>query len=392
MSMCFESDCGIKPEIISPDDGYHYFFGYYDMRADDGSGRHLCHRVSFIDKLPLHDDIAEVGYLENKKFIKIGETTAWNFQQGAMLEYHPVLKDTVYYNIRKDGKVVTLIHNFRTGEMKTTDRACACFSPDGKYGISVNFARIYDFRPGYGYAGIEDPGKDTNAPENDGVFLTDMESEKSRLIIPYDRLSKLSGFEKCEKVLVNHVTFSPDSKKYIMLVRSFPAPERPWRTSLVCGDINGNVSAVFKKTYASHYRFIDENRLVIHCTADNFSDPFTERRSMYIIDLRDNSFCEHHMPYFDIPGGGDIHCNVSPDKKYIIGDGYPESGMRPLLAYNYESHKSRMLFKAKTIEPEINDIRCDLHARFVSGGKISFDTTHNGKREIACIAAEALDF
>ncbi|MBO7148951.1 MAG: hypothetical protein J6V93_03750, partial [Clostridia bacterium] len=85
MSMCFESDYGIKPEIISPDDGYHYFFGYYDMRADDGSGRHLCHRVSFIDKLPLHDDIAEVGYLENKKFIKIGETTAWNFQQGAML-------------------------------------------------------------------------------------------------------------------------------------------------------------------------------------------------------------------------------------------------------------------------------------------------------------------
>ena len=78
-----------KPTILTPDDGYHYFFGYYDLPATDLSGRHLCHRVSFMDRLPTAEDLAEIGYLEDGRFVKIGETSAWNFQQGAMLQYHP---------------------------------------------------------------------------------------------------------------------------------------------------------------------------------------------------------------------------------------------------------------------------------------------------------------
>ncbi|MBE6590023.1 MAG: hypothetical protein E7643_07570, partial [Ruminococcaceae bacterium] len=81
-------------EIITPDDGAHYFFAYYDMRATGVRGRHLCHRVQFDDHLPTENDICEVGYLEDGVFYKIGETTAWNFQQGAMLQYHPFYEDT----------------------------------------------------------------------------------------------------------------------------------------------------------------------------------------------------------------------------------------------------------------------------------------------------------
>ena len=231
-----------------------------------------------------------------------------------------------------------------------------------------------------------------NAPHNDGVFLVDTKKGVSRQILHYDTLAIAAGFEKDEKVLVNHITFNPASDKYIMLVRSFPAPERPWRTSLVCGDLDGNIKTLFAKTYASHYCWVDDNNIVIHCTADNYSDPFSENRSMYIINVITGEFAEHRIPYFDIPGGGDIHCNVSPDGKYIIGDGYPKAGMRPLLAYSLKTGESHMLFEAKTIEPDIIDIRCDLHARFISGKKISFDTTHNGRREIACISTDMLDF
>ncbi|MBE6693588.1 MAG: hypothetical protein E7589_02335 [Ruminococcaceae bacterium] len=117
-------------QIITPDDGYHYFFGYYDMRATDGkTGRHLCHRVPFMDRLPVAEDICEVGYVENGQFFKIGETTAWNFQQGAMLQFHPYIPDTVIYNVYEDGKFMTLTHNFATGEKKYADRATACISP-----------------------------------------------------------------------------------------------------------------------------------------------------------------------------------------------------------------------------------------------------------------------
>ena len=63
------------------------------------------------------------------------------------------------------------------------------------------------------------------------------------------------------------------------------------------------------------------------------------------------------------------------------------------MAYSLRTGESRELLRAKTNQPSVVDIRCDLHARFVWNGKyISFDTLHNDRREIALIATDALDF
>ena len=374
-------------KIITPDDGYHYFFAYYDMRAtQSGDTKHLCHRVPFMDRLPVAEDVCEIGYVDNGEFFKIGETTAWNFQQGAMLQYHPYLRNTVIYNVYEDGKFMTLTHNYVTGEKKYADRATACISPDGKWGLAVNFGRIYDFRPGYGYAGWKDEFADVKAPHEDGVFLVDMESGKSKQILFYDTLAPIAGFDN-DKVLVNHITFNTASDMFIMLVRNFAIGEGVWwSTSLVVCDLEGNARTVLPNTYVSHYSFADSCHLVAHCTVDGV-------KSMFNIDLRDGSAENYHMPYFDQPGNPDIHCNVLPDGHYIIGDGYPKDRYRYLMAYNVQTGEEKELLRAKTDIPITNDIRCDLHARYVYDNKfISFDTTHNGCRQIALLPIDVLDF
>ena len=375
-------------EIITPDDGYHYFFAYYDMRATGEWGRHLCHRVPFMDHLPTKEDVAEVGYLENRQFFKIGKTTAWNFQQGAMLQYHPFLKDTVYYNVCESGRFYTLTHNFVTGEKKYADRASACISPDGQWGLGINFGRIFDFRPGYGYAGFVDAGKDVSAPKEDGVFLINLERGVSKLLLSYEQIAPIAGFTNGEKILINHITFNTDSTHYVMLVRSFPVPgHRSWSTSMLIGDLQGNAYAVLRKTYVSHYHWKNAKEIVAHCTVEG------EKKSMYLLNVETMAHTEYDMPYFHSASNGDIHCNFSPDGNYIIGDGYPTDGYRPLLAYSLRTGESRELLRAKTVNPPVIDIRCDLHARFVWGGRaISFDTVHNGRREIALISTDALDF
>ena len=376
-----------KSQIITPDDNYHYFFGYYDMRATVGDKPHLCHRVRFMDRLPDENDVCEVGYLVDRKFIKIGETTAWNFQQGAMLQYHPYLEDTVYYNVFEDGKFQTVTHNFATGEKKYADRATACISPDGKWGLGVNFGRIFAFRPGYGYAGFVDEFADVNAPHNDGVFLVDMENGTSRQINHYDDLAKISGFNDDDKVLVNHITFNTTSDRFVMLVRNFPAPGKWWSTSMVIGDLEGNAHAVLLNTYVSHYFWVDGSHILAHCTVG------TRKSSMFIIDVDSGEAVEYRLPYFSQVINGDIHCNLSPDGNFIIGDGYDFGGYRSLQGYSMKTGVARELLKAKTMPPACTDIRCDLHAQFVWGGKyISYDTTENGKREIALIPTDILDF
>ena len=145
----FIADVPMEHRILTPEDGAQYFFGYYDMRADDGTGRHLCHRVSFADRLPAETDVAKLGYLQDRRFFPFAATTAWNFQQGAMLEYHPREKNTVFFNTVKDGALATAILNFETGAVRYADRPTACHSPDGRWGLSVHFGRIFDWKTSF---------------------------------------------------------------------------------------------------------------------------------------------------------------------------------------------------------------------------------------------------
>lgn len=390
MEQAFISEYYEKPQIITPADGAHYFFGYYDMRATQGK-RHLAHRVQFMDRIPEKEDVAELGYLEDGKFFPFATTTAWNFQQGAMLQYHPFLPDTVYYNVFRDGKAVTVTHNYATREKKFTDRATACVAPNGKWGMAVNFARIFAFRPGYGYAESVDPQPEICAPADDGIFLTDMETGVSRLLVDYPTLARLGGYAPESKILVNHITFNPASDRYVALVRDFPTPDKkPWEwfTCLIAGDLQGNVWMLPGHGYHSHYVWQDAEHLIIHGSCE-----CAEKKSMYRIHTTNGSFRELDMPYFHLGGNGDIHCNIVPGGKYVIGDGYPRDGYRWIEALNLETGATRTLLKSRTVKPANTDVRCDLHNCFVFDGRyISYDTTENGCRQIALVDLSALCF
>ncbi len=370
--------------IITPDDGMHYFFGYYDMRPAQGS-KHLCHRVAFMDRMPQANDVAELGYLENGVFTPFATTTAWNFQQGAMLQYHPYLADTVYYNACIDGKFCTVTHNYTNGEKRYTDRATACISPNGKWGLAVNFGRIFAFRPGYGYAGFRDAYENINAPVEDGVFLVDMEAGTSHQVVDYQSLSPIAGFSPEDKILINHITFNTASDRFLMLVRSKKA-NGGWTSSVVISDLTGNCHCILSCTHFSHYYWLGAEDLIAYCTEDG-------KRSMYRISSTTGSYLEYDMPYFRQPGNRDIHCILSPDGNYIIGDGYPLEGYRHIMAYSLKTGESKCLLEAKTVIPPIADMRCDLHVRFLPGGQfISFDTTHNDRRQVAVFPIDSLNF
>lgn len=378
----FLSDYYPSPEIITPDDDMHYFFGYYDMRAFS-NGRHLALRVPFMDRLPTENDWAEIGYLEKKQFTPFAKTTAWNFQQAAMQQWHPYKDNTVFYNSFVDGKCITVTHNIETGEKLYTERATACVSPNGKWGLAINYGRIFSFRPGYGYAGYVDEYANINHPEKDGVFLVDMETGKAKLLVNYKEIGAKSGFDKTQKILINHITFNTSSNTYCMLVRNFGA----WTTSLMVGDLNGNIRTVLENTYVSHYVWRDEKHLIAHCTTEG------EEKNMYCINMDNGTYEKWDMQYFHESGNPDIHCNTIAGCDYVIGDGYPKGGYRYLMAYSIKTGASRELFRCKTVIPTNGDIRCDLHARFIDNGKfISFDTTMDNRRQIALIPTTALNF
>jgi hypothetical protein len=369
------------PQRITGPDG-HYFFGYYDVPFMDKTNRyHLCHKAPFIDRLPEKDDSAEIGMIDlmdGSRYVPLAATTAWNFQQGAFLRWHPAKSDCVIYNVRTASGYASEILNVRTGEKEALPLPLATVAPDGKRGLSVNFSRMFDFRPGYGYNGFGDENYDVAAPEDDGIFLVDLETKAVRLVLS---LSAIRDFLKSRnshvaegKILVNHINFNTSGTYFAALVRTFATGENEWSTATLTGRYDGtDLYLLSDYKLASHYFWKNEDELLIWAA-------HRDGTMLYLLKNKSDEYIKFTDECFKLDG----HCSYSDDKNYILYDSYPDSeGYRHLFVYDVKSGAKARAYKFKSIAPKSLDIRCDLHPRFMPGTKnISFDSTHEGFRGI----------
>ncbi len=366
----------------------HHFFGYYDLQPWSADGHwHLCHRVAFMDRLPTAADRAELGMIRmsDYQFVPLAATYAWNFQQGAMLQWHPQKPEEIIYNVAFAAAYKTAIKNIRTGDVRFLPRPIASVSPDGRRGLSINFSRLFDFRPGYGYAGIADPFAAASAPAEDGIYLLDIETGAERLIIPLAKIAELFAKKfggKPPKIVVNHMTFNPAGERFVFLARSMPMPGEKnsgWLTLVATADTEGQNIHIFEGFgSASHYWWRDSERLLIYADRQ-------EAGKIALCLLRDQSqeYEVLDQGFFTFDG----HCSYSPDGRFILYDSYPDAeGYRQLFIYDLRKrqplHLAR-LFSGRWQDEAIHDIRCDHHPRWNrQGTAISFDSIHEGHRHV----------
>ena len=145
-----------------------HWFGYYDKLEFDPTGRYvLGNEVDFEGRSPRAEDKIRVGMVDlqdNDRWIDLGETRAWNWQQGCMLQWVPGSRTEVLWNDRVDGAFVSHILDVKSGRKRTIPHAVYTLAASGKWGITCDFRRLNDVRPGYGYAGIVDPNRDQLIP------------------------------------------------------------------------------------------------------------------------------------------------------------------------------------------------------------------------------------
>ncbi len=70
-----------------------HWFGYYDKWQFDPTGRYaLGCEVDFEHRSPTPDDVIRIGMVDLKdgdRWLELGETRAWNWQQTCMLQFIP---------------------------------------------------------------------------------------------------------------------------------------------------------------------------------------------------------------------------------------------------------------------------------------------------------------
>ena len=358
----------------------HHFFGYYDMRPWDPSGRyHLVLEVDFMDRPPKPDDVATVGVVDlrdDNRFIPLAQTRAWNFQQGAMLHWLPGKDRTILFNDRREGRFVCVARRMDGGEERIVGPAIAALSDDGRLGATMNFARIAYTRPGYGYAGLTDPFFNEIAPPGDGLGILDMSTGAHRIVLSFaDVAARQKGPLKDGpwKIYFNHVLFNPSGTRLAVIVRW--AQEKGWWTQLwTVGSGGEDPVQVLDGPMVSHYDWKDDETLIAWAGIDGAN-------AVYEFDALRR---DRPRPLFRDTIKVDGHIAFSRDRRWVVTDTYPDKrGLRRLSIIEYATGREFPL--GSYYSPSVAglvEIRCDFHPSWSDDGRrIAIDGMHEGTRQ-----------
>ena len=356
---------------------YHWF-GYYDKREFDPSSRYvLGMQVAFEHRTPDPDDTIDVGMVdleEDDRWIRLGSTRAWCWQQGCMLQWLPGSKTEVIWNDREEDRFVCHILDVTTRTRRTLPAPIYAISPDVRWAVATDFRRLHDTRPGYGYAGIPDPNRDDPAPDDAGVWRIDLRTGQSDLLLSFRQVAAIPyltpGEASGAKHKFNHLLVAPDGSRFAFLHR-WLRPGKPTATRLITADSDGSrlyVLDPYGKT--SHYDWRDPQHILAWAAHPSQGEKF------YVY--------EDQSPKVEVVGPDVMtrngHCTYLPDRRWILNDTYPDRD-RNQHPYLYDvAHGTRHPLGHFRSAPEYTgEWRCDTHPRFSPDSRsVVIDSPHGG--------------
>lgn len=371
---------------ISPNDQNHeYFFGYYDKSPWDISDRYmLCMKANdtWTDVSPREK--ADILLIDTRKkesnperVKKIAETRAWNVQQSCMLQWlGPDFSSKVLYNDYRDGKYVSVILTLATMEEKVIKAPVYTVSSDGKFALTLDFSRLYELRPGYGYYNVHEETKGIALPDTTAIWRVDLETGEVSSVIKYTDFANFQPRPEMKEEgsvhKVNHIMLSPNGKRFMVLYRWFCGQRK--YTRLVTCNVDGTDMFV-----------LSDDDMVSHCFWKNNSSilAFENKKKTgpgyYLMKDKTDKYI-HCWSQFSNDG----HPSYSPDGSLIVTDSYPNRArVASINLMDGDERKKENTVIARVFAPfkYDNDTRCDLHPRWNhKGDKICFDSIFEGHR------------
>ena len=368
----------VRPITASPD--YHWF-GYYDKLQFDPTNRYvLAMKVDFEHRSPTQNDWIDIGLIDldnNDKWTTLGRSNAWCWQQGCMLQWRPGSDKQIIWNDRQNDQLVSHLLDVNSGDKHTLPQSVYTLSPDGQSAIGIDFRRVNDMRPGYGYAGIPDPYQDQLAPADSGIYYLDLNTGNHRQIISLADVAQIpypNGDISSAKHYFNHLLFRPDGSRFIFLHR-WRFGQGRFHTRMLTAAVDGtDIRIIDDSGRTSHFIWRDEEHILAWSWHSSYQDKF------YLFG-DGNGQVEVCGPQVMVENG---HCSYLPDRDWVLNDTYPAGkSYQELYLYHCPSNQKISLTDFPALSSYSGEWSCDLHPRFSPDGRwVTVDSAHQDGRQI----------
>ena len=372
-----------------------HWFGYYDKLQFSPDNRFvLGNQVDFEHRTPKPDDVIQIGMIDTQdgdKWIELGETRAWCWQQGCMLQWIPGSKSEIIWNDRHGDHYVAHILDVETKKQRTLPHAIYNLRYDGQAAIALSFSRLHNTRPGYGYAGIPDPFKNAAAPKETGLWTIDTQSGQEKLVfsvadasaIPYSGDPR-KAFAKNAKHRFEHLLFNPDGSRFFFLHR-WELPKGGFGTRAFTINADGTDPYILDPYGStSHFIWRDPQHVMAWSWHPSHKSSFylyTDKTDI-VEQVGAGVMAENgHNTY--VPGTNNqlVLCDTYPDAKRL---------QHPYL-YSIASNRKLPLGHFLSPPAYTGEWRCDTHPRNSRDGKsVCIDSPHNDGRQMYLIDISVL--
>lgn len=398
----------------------NHFFGYYTKSPlSSDNSKLLVHKVNFNSREVGIGDIAEVGYfdLDCGKWLKLGNTLAFNWQQGSMLQWiGPDYKNRVIYNDIVGGKLIARAIDI--SKQATLNIPFPIYSVDniGKYALGFNFER-YNFCRAYSYASIRDETYNVPIHPEDGIWKINLHTGLRRILIKTKDIAEYGGinnFDKSSYHWLEQADWNNDGSRFKFNHRYGIGDD--YKTRVFTSDSNGDdlfcLEGSDEMSY-THSGWVNRDTFVVYGVKSNkigvFYNQIASGSSLVSsLPIRLYRRIKTYIPdvitkrrlvtsgYYIVKDKGSIvkliskgrlyedgHPSWSNDGRFLLTDTYAnQTGFRSLLLYDIKSNRVHEL---GTFYSPVNNsnFRCDLHPRFsIDNNYIVVDTAHNLSRQI----------
>ncbi len=364
-----------------------FFFGFHDKCPWSADNQMLlAHRFAVPLRMPEPNDIVEVGYFSGpnyRDFKGVGSTRAWNWHQGAMLQWVGSSGNIAFNDYDGKGHVARIVN--KVGELLLTlSIPVAAISPGGAKALSYSFARLHSSPHGYGYANGVDPEQESLLPSKHGLRLIDIASGQTQLIFTVADIAKIQPEPSMAGAFhyFTHCQFSPSGERFVFFHRWQQRSNRQWTRMLSC-DLKGKNIFIFPTSgMVSHVAWQDNENILAYARTEKHGDKY------YLFKDRTDEFSIIGEDSFNSDG----HPSFSKDRRWIITDSYPDRfRVRYLILYDTKNKKRYNLAKLysprKYVGAKFEDLfMCDLHPRWNRDATMAcFDSAHTGTRALCTI-------
>ena len=354
------------------------FFGYYDKSPVSPDGRYILFQSSTHPTEQPPDPRMPIEVicqdLQTGDVLARIPSAAYNWQQGTKLQWsspHRFVFNA--YDTETDRYVAYVYDVAQCKVIQTLPMAIYDSFNDG-FALTLSFDRLARLAPDYGYFCRMGRAYDLEALGEDGVWVLDMATGESRLILSLEMLAQLHPMPSMQGAQhsVNHIMIAPDGKRFTVIHRWYQSRRRYDR--LVVTGVDGSNTTI-----------LADEGMVSHCFWHDHQHIFGFLRSgdkdaYFMLDADSGTASQVGEGIIDRFGDGHPHIHGSK----VVFDTYPNKArIKMLFLYDLDSRKLEELggfFEGLKFDGET---RCDLHPRFgCNGERVFFDSVHEGRRKL----------